>query len=177
MVTRGKGSLEMWLSLGSWEIILDYKVDLNVITRVLVRGRQRENRWQRGRKEVREARAEKMMWWKVHEQGIRIASRSRKEQGNGFSFGAFGGIMTWPSLTLIWVKWNPFQISGLQNCKRIDACCFHTTGFGIASYSNSRGLTEQITSLCWTHLPIRKMGRFRSFTGCWEDPNSCLLSQ
>lgn len=61
MVTRGKGSLEMWLSLGSWEIILDYKVDLNVITRVLVRGRQRENRWQRGRKEVREARAEKMM--------------------------------------------------------------------------------------------------------------------
>ena len=35
MVTRGKGSLEMWLSLGSWEIILDYKVDLNVITRVL----------------------------------------------------------------------------------------------------------------------------------------------
>ena len=51
----------MWLSLGSWEIILDYKVDLNVITRVLVRGRQRENRWQRGRKEVREARAEKMM--------------------------------------------------------------------------------------------------------------------
>ena len=61
MVTRGKGSLEMWLSLGSWEIILDYKVDLNVITRVLVRGRQRENGWQRGRKEVREARAEKMM--------------------------------------------------------------------------------------------------------------------
>ena len=61
MVTRGKGSLEMLLSLGSWEIILDYKVDLNVITRVLVRGRQRENRWQRGRKEVREARAEKMM--------------------------------------------------------------------------------------------------------------------
>ena len=61
MVTRGKGSLEMWLSLGSWEIILDYKVDLNIITRVLVRGRQRENRWQRGRKEVREARAEKMM--------------------------------------------------------------------------------------------------------------------
>lgn len=177
MVTHGKGSLERWSSLGSWEIILDYKVDLNVITQVLVRGRWRENRRQRRKKGEREARAEKMMWWKMHEQWMRTASRSSKGQGNGFSSGAFRGIMAWPSLTLIWVKWNPFQIFGLQNCKRIDACCFHTAGFGIACYSNSRGRIEQITSLRWTHLPIRKTGRFRSFTGCWEDQNSCLFSQ
>ena len=94
MVTRGKGSLERWLSLGFGEIILDYKVDLKVITRVLVRGRQRENRWQRRKKGAREARAEKMMQWKMHEQWMRTTSRSSKGQGNGFSFGAFRG--SWP---------------------------------------------------------------------------------
>ena len=40
-----------------------------------------------------------------------------------------------------------------------------------------RGLTKQMTSLCSAHLPIHKMGRFRSCTGCWEDQNSCLSSQ
>ena len=47
MVTyMAKGTLELWLSTRSWdgEITLDYQVGLNVITRVLVRGRQKETR-------------------------------------------------------------------------------------------------------------------------------------
>lgn len=64
MVTyMAKGTLELWLSTRSWvgEITLDYQMGLNVIIRVLVRGRQKESRLQERKKGTREAEAEKMM--------------------------------------------------------------------------------------------------------------------
>ena len=128
-----KGLWRCGLSLGSWEIILDDQVALNVITWVLVRGRQRENRWQRRKKEAREARAEKMMWSEVHElmdeASLQKQQRARKRIFLWSLWKDHGLAVTDFDLG----QMKPF--SGPQSCKRIDACSFHTAGFGIACYS------------------------------------------
>lgn len=69
------------LRVWGWEIILEYRGGSPTVTRVFIRGRQEGLSQKRRREDGSRGQSNV-----TTSQGMQAASRSRKRQGNGFSF-------------------------------------------------------------------------------------------
>ena len=130
-----KGTLQMWLSEGPWDAGLrGWGGDhpglsgwaLNVITRVLLRGRQRAM-WLKRRGNLTKEAETGVTLLKMEEgatsHGMQAVIRSWKWWGNRASPQRLQKAHSRAD-TLISAQWNWFLTSDLQNSRRINLYCF-----------------------------------------------------
>lgn len=127
----------MWWSLGSWnrKVIQDHPVIPKWNHSVLIGRRQAEGESIRG--QGGKGWNDGLWGWrKGPRSGIQATTRGRKSQGCESPPALWRGHTS--GNTFISAHWQSFQISGLQNCKTLNLCCFKPART-VVSYCSSHG--------------------------------------